>query len=93
MKDALKLFKEFKGMDTYDLMSRFKHPLIRCMISNFFTKESIGHSFPMAYGNFTGGDGGIPRGVSRAMALHMQKKFESLGGMSSCLFLQQPVFS
>ncbi len=77
---ALKLFKEFKGMDTNDLMNRFKHPLIRCMISDFCTKESLGYTFPMTYGNFISGDGGIPRGGSRAMALRMQKKFENLGG-------------
>lgn len=80
MKDALKVFKAFKGMDTLDLMNRFKNPLIRCMISDFCTKESLGYSFPMAYGNFTSGDGGIPRGGSRSMALRMQKRFEELGG-------------
>jgi phytoene dehydrogenase-like protein len=50
------------------------------MVSDFCTKESLGYSFPMAYGNFVSGDGGIPRGGSRAMAFRMQKKFESLGG-------------
>jgi phytoene dehydrogenase-like protein len=80
MKNALKLFKVFEGTDTNDLMDRFKHPLIKCMISDFCTKESLGYSFPMAYGNFTGGDGGIPRGGSREMAFRIQKKFESLGG-------------
>lgn len=80
MKDVLKLFRTFEGTDTSDLMNRFKHPLIRCVISDFCTKESLGHSFPMAYGNFAGGDGGIPRGGSRAMALRMQKKLESAGG-------------
>lgn len=79
-RNALKLFKEFKGMDTNDLMNRFKHPLIRCMISDFCTKESLGYTFPMTYGNFISGDGGIPRGGSRAMALRMQEKFENLGG-------------
>jgi phytoene dehydrogenase-like protein len=80
MKDTMKLFKELAGKDTNDLMNRFKHPLIRCMVSDFCTKESLGYLFPMAYGNFVSGDGGIPRGGSRAMAFRMQKKFESLGG-------------
>jgi len=80
MKDTMKLFKEFVGKDTKDLMNCFKHPLIKCMISDFCTKESLGYSFPMAYGNFVYGDGGIPRGGSRAMAFRMQRKFESLGG-------------
>lgn len=80
VRKAVKLFKEFAGTDTQDLMDRFQHPLIKCMISDFCTRESLGYSFPMAYGNFASGDGGIPRGGSRAMALRMQKRFESLGG-------------
>jgi len=78
--NAIALFKEYKNVDTNDLMERFKHPLIRCSISDFCTKESLGYSFPIAYGNFTGGDGGIPRGGSLAMALRMGKRFEELGG-------------
>lgn len=80
MKDTIKLIKELEGKDTTDLMNCFKHPLIKCMISDFCTKESLAQSFPMAYGNFVSGDGGIPRGGSRAMALRMKRKFESLGG-------------
>lgn len=79
-KSTFKLFKAFQGMDTNDLMASFKHPLIRCMISDFCTKESLAHSFPMAYGNFTGGDGGVPKGGSRAMARRMKQRFEELGG-------------
>ncbi len=80
MKNALKLFQAYAGMDTADLAARFKHPLIRCMISDFCPKDSAGSSFPMAYGNFTGRDGGVPRGGSRAMAFRMKDRFESLGG-------------
>lgn len=80
IKDTMKLFKKLEGKDTNDLMNCFKHPLIKCMISDFCTRESLGYSFPMAYGNFVSGDGGIPRGGSRAMAFRMQRKFESLGG-------------
>ena len=80
MKNTLKLFQAYAGMDTEDLANRFKHPLIRCMISDFCPKQSAGSSFPMAYGNFTGRDGGVPRGGSRAMAFRMKDKFESMGG-------------
>lgn len=80
MKNTLKLFKDFAGTDTQDLMNRFKHPLIRCLISDFCPKDSQGSSFPMAYGNFVGGDGGVPRGGSRALAMRMQRRFEQLGG-------------
>lgn len=62
-------------------MNKFKYPLIKCLISDFCPKESAA-SFPMAYGNFVAGDGGIPKGGSRAMALRMEEKFKSLGGKS-----------
>lgn len=80
MKDTMRIFKACANMDTQDMMDRFKHPLIRCMISDFCTKDSLASSFPMAYGNFVGGDGGVPKGGSRAMALRMQERFVSLGG-------------
>lgn len=50
MKDTMKLFKEFAGKDTNDLINCFKHPLIKCMISDFCKKDSLGYSFPMVYG-------------------------------------------
>lgn len=80
MKDTMAVFKAYAGIDTTDLINKFKHPLIRCMITDFVTKESLASSFPMAYGNFISGDGGIPRGGSRAMAFRMEEKYKSLGG-------------
>ena len=87
-KNTFKLFKKYENQDTEDLMNKFKHPLIRCLISDFCPKESAASSFPMAYGNFVAGDGGIPQGGSRAMALRMEEKFKSLGGKS---FTNRPV--
>lgn len=77
---SLKIFNHYKGKDTQDLMNAFKHPLIRCMISDFVTKESRASSFVMSYGAFIAGNGGVPKGGSRAMSLRMKDKFESLGG-------------
>ena len=81
MSPALKLFRRYKGMDTRDLAAQFRHPLIRCVLSDFCTEESLAHSFPMAYGNFVSGDGGIPEGGSRAMAMRMKARFLELGGI------------
>ncbi|MDP4132852.1 MAG: NAD(P)/FAD-dependent oxidoreductase [Bacillota bacterium] len=80
MKVTFSLFKEYSGQDTKDLMNRFKHPLIKCMISDFCTRESLGRSFPIAYGNFVSGDGGIPQGGSRKMAERMEERLKALGG-------------
>lgn len=80
MKPAMRMFKALAGQDTQDLMARFQHPLLRCAISDFCTRESLASSFPMAYGNFIGRDGGVPRGGSRAMALRMGQRLRDLGG-------------
>lgn len=71
----------YKNEDINDLINRFKHPLIRACISDFVTKESKASNFPMCYGNFLSGDGGIPVGGSRAMSFRMKKKFELLSGI------------
>lgn len=81
---ALRLMKQYEGMDTSDLARKFHHPLLRAVLSDFCTPESMAQSFPMAYGNFVSGDGGIPVGGSRAMAQRMQKTFEDLGGRMYC---------
>lgn len=77
---ALKIFKKYKGMNIQDLMDKFKHPLIKCLISDFVPSNTVAHGFPIAYGNFVSGDGGIPEGGSRAMTLRMQKEMERYGG-------------
>lgn len=86
-KAAIKLFQYYDKKDTTDLMEQFKHPLIRCMLSDFCPKQSLAHCFPMAYGNFAAGDGGLPRGGSRAMAQRMADTFCQCGGK---LFLSSP---
>jgi len=75
------VFKRYAGMSTQDLMDRFKHPLIKRCLSDFCPRESQAASFPVAYGNFAGGDGGVPAGGSRAAALRMKARFEELGGV------------
>ena len=76
-----KLWGKYKGMDIADLAAKFRHPLIRAMLSDFCPADSPAHSFPIAYGNFLSGDGGIPAGGSKAMALRMAERFRSLGGV------------
>ena len=72
MVPALKIFKEYKGMDTRDLMERFQHPLIRCMISDFCTRESMASSFPLAYGSFAAGMGAFKGRLKRDGRSHWE---------------------
>ena len=78
---AFRLFNRYKNQDTQDLMNKFKHPLIRACISDFCTKETKAYSFPICYGNFVSGDGGVPKGGSRAIAYRMLDRFKELGGI------------
>lgn len=84
MGDTLKVFKTYKGMNVQDVMDKFKHPLIKCLISDFTPADSQGNSFAMAYGNFISGEGGIPAGGSRAIAFRMKEKAESFGCRIMC---------
>ena len=80
MREPLSLIRKYAGTDTGDLAAKFRHPLIRCLITDFCPKESLGQSFPIAYGNFTSGDGGVPFGGSKAAAQRMRARYEELGG-------------
>lgn len=75
-----KLFAQCKGKDTKDLMDTFKSPVLKACLHDFCPKESGASSFPVSYGNFVNGDGGIPKGGSRAVAYRMMARFEELGG-------------
>lgn len=80
MRTYMKIMKEYKNMSIKELTDRFHHPLIKNVITDFVTKDSMAHSFIMAYSSFISGDGGLPLGGSRAFAARMSDKFETLGG-------------
>ena len=69
---------------------KFKHPALRFALEN--VQPGPGNLFSMLYSYSTVviGDGGIPKGGSKAMAQRMADKFVSLGGT---LLLNSPVHS
>ena len=88
LKATNKLCKHYRGQDILDLMLTFKHPLIRQLIADLCPPEALAQSFAMTYGAYISGDGGVPRGGSRAMIDRMRQRFEKLGGR---YFLNTPV--
>ncbi len=80
MRSYMKIMKEYSNMNIKELTEKFHHPLIKYVITDFVTKDSMAQSFAMAYGNFISGDGGIPQGGSRSFAARISDRFESLGG-------------
>ena len=76
----MRIQNAYKNMNVADLAALFKSPLIGRLISDFTPGDSVASGFVTAYGNFTGGDGGVPIGGSKAAAGRMLAKFEKAGG-------------
>ena len=80
MGDMGKVIKEYGRINVAELSERFKHPLLKCLIKDFMAKEYLAYSLIVSYATFTSGNGGIPEGGSRQMAMRMEKRFIDLGG-------------
>jgi len=80
MGDMGKVIKEYGRINVAELSERFNHPLLKCLIKDFMAKEYLAYSLIVSYATFTSGNGGIPEGGSREMAMRMQKRFTDLGG-------------
>ncbi|QQO08317.1 phytoene desaturase family protein [Breznakiella homolactica] len=59
---------------------RFRHPAIRKIIEKRVPPDFSVLAFLFGMGNFTGGNGAIPRGGSRGMIERMEKRYRDLGG-------------
>lgn len=75
-------------ISTAKFAKKFKHPALRFALEN--VQPGPGNLFSMIYSYSTVviGDGGIPKGGSKAMAERMAKRFMDLGGT---LLLNSPV--
>lgn len=73
---------------TESFAKKFKHPALRFALEN--VQPGPGNLFSMvySYSSVVIGDGGIPKGGSKAMALRMADRFTELGGT---LLLSSPV--
>ncbi len=74
--DLVKYYKYSIG----DLAKRFKSPLISEFLLSFMPEQFSALALIMVFSTFTGKNGGIPKGVSCAMADRMVERFLSLGG-------------
>ena len=75
--DLVKNYKYSIG----DLAARFKSPLLSEFILSFMPAHFSVLALVMVFATFTGKNGGIPRGISCAMADRMVERFRSLGGV------------
>ena len=81
MSGMSKVMKEYGKINIEDLSNRFKHPLLKHLVSGYMAKEYAAYSLIVSYATFTSGNGGIPQWGSLEMALRMKARLEELGGV------------
>lgn len=90
LKDLLKLGKAMKGaggvmnkhgrISCKEYGSRFQHPVLRKLFETCMPSGYSIAAFIFGLGTFSSGNGGIPRGGSKAMSFRMEKRYLELGG-------------
>lgn len=84
MADMPKVMKEYGGIDMQDFSDRFKHPVIKALMTDYLPKEYQASSFIVSYSTVSSGNGDIPIGGSLEMVNRMLKKYQDLGGIIHC---------
>ncbi|MBR2479192.1 MAG: NAD(P)/FAD-dependent oxidoreductase [Clostridia bacterium] len=77
---CLPFYLRYRSMSLGDLASRFKHNLLRRMITDLFSPELSALSLLFAYGAFCIGNADLPYGGSKAAAERMRDRYLQLGG-------------
>lgn len=80
MMDMPKVMKEYGKISLSDLSMRFKHPLLKKLISDGLPSGHTASSFIVSYATIADGNGDIPAGGSLAMSQRITDKFVKLGG-------------
>ena len=84
MKPMIKAIKHIGKGDITDYTSRFKHPLLKLVISDFVPNTQYATSFIASYATIACGNGDYPIGGSEKMIENMVARYESLGGKLYC---------
>lgn len=76
----IKTVAEYKGITLFELAARFRHPLLRLVMTDYIGGEFSAFSLVLAYASFASGNGSVPSGGSRAMAERMAQTYTGQGG-------------
>lgn len=74
----------YANISVGDLSERFKHPLLKKLITDYFPRDYLAHLFVAAYGTIASESGGIPVGGSFSAAQRMANRYKELGGKIIC---------
>lgn len=84
MRNMPKVLKEYGKINMVDLADRFRHPLLKILLTDYMPKEYQASAFLVSYASVSSGNGEIPVGGSLAMANRIKDKFLNLGGRLYC---------
>lgn len=71
----------YKRLTLFELAERFRHPLLRLLLTDYIGGEFSAVALLCAYAAYASGNGSIPNGGSRAAAERMGARFRELGGV------------
>lgn len=80
MADMQKVLKMYGKINIKDMADRFKHPLLKALITDYLPREYTASSLIMSYATVASGNGDVPAGGSLAMAERIEERFKKMGG-------------
>ena len=80
MKNAGKPYGKYSKMSIEDYASKFRHPLLRKLITTYLPYTYNAASMFYTFGTFCSGNGALPEGGSLGMVARMEQKYRNLGG-------------
>lgn len=88
--ELMKLLKSMKGAGSVmnrlgkvscgEYAKRFQHPALKTLFGRSLTAGYSVIAFIFSMATFSSGNGAIPKGGSRQMAFHMEKRYREMGG-------------
>lgn len=84
---GLAIFK-YRKTSLADFAEKFKHPLLKKMLTDYLPKNYLAYFFISAYATLASGGGGVPDGGSSKAIERMEEIYKSKGGK---IFTNSPV--
>ncbi len=76
----LKAYTLYRGITLRKLSEKFRHPLLKKTLTDYFGEYFSAIALVWAYGTFISGNGMIPKGGSKNAAKRIENRFLELGG-------------
>lgn len=84
LSDMPKVLKMYGKIDMKDMADKFKHPLLKALITDYLPQEYQASSLIVSYATVACGNGDVPAGGSLAMTERIEERFKKMGGRLYC---------